>query len=332
MLTEPNNIVALPAIIQPSAEQRDWDDAKAAFAKIGELDRQRSDAIAEAGRRALQLKERTPTGWEKACKERLGVTPQWANTCIRIFQGTTSREELSQREKASREKATELRNSTALSDPEQEDDAPGEDKGAIYPPAYKPPTSVPSEIKGGIMEHLAKLGPNPTLQVYGELLIAYDFFNRELFDGKLPPVIITLRSSKSHYGHYAKGQFHSGDGQKIDEIVLSARYFSHRSEHTMSTLVHEMVHHWQEHFGTTGSGGYHHNREWADKMKEVGLQPSDTFAPGGKETGHLVGDYIVEGGRFAVALKKLENEVGLTALTWWDKDQEPEDGKVEMAA
>src|SRR5262249_14822765 len=62
----------------------------------------------------------------------------------------------------------------------------------------------------------------------------------------------------------------------------------------LSTLVHEMVHVWQYCFGKPTRGRYH-NREWAAKMKSIGLQPSNTGKPGGKETGQHMTHYIVEG-------------------------------------
>jgi hypothetical protein len=41
-------------------------------------------------------------------------------------------------------------------------------------------------------------------------------------------------------------------------------------------------------------------------MKEIGLQPSTTGEPGGKETGQSVTHYITPGGPYAVAYAKLE--------------------------
>jgi hypothetical protein len=43
--------------------------------------------------------------------------------------------------------------------------------------------------------------------------------------------------------------------------------------------------------------GYH-NKEWAQLMCTIGLMPSDTGAPGGKQTGQRVSHYIIEGGPF----------------------------------
>ena len=68
----------------------------------------------------------------------------------------------------------------------------------------------------------------------------------------------------------------------------------------LQTLGHEMAHHWQFTFGKPSRSGYH-NKEWAAKMIEIGLIPSDTGAPGGKTTGEKVSHYIAEAGPFALA-------------------------------
>jgi hypothetical protein len=65
-----------------------------------------------------------------------------------------------------------------------------------------------------------------------------------------------------------------------------------------------MVHVWQAVFGKPSKGGYH-NRQWAEQMKAIGLQPSATGVPGGKETGPQVSHYILADGRFARAYSAL---------------------------
>lgn len=75
----------------------------------------------------------------------------------------------------------------------------------------------------------------------------------------------------------------------------------------MQTLVHEMAHQWQCHFGKCSRGGYH-NRQWASKMENIGLMPSDTGGPGGKRTGPSMSDYPIEGGRFEQEWKKLRKK------------------------
>lgn len=71
----------------------------------------------------------------------------------------------------------------------------------------------------------------------------------------------------------------------------------------LSTLVHEMVHLWQQHFGKPGRRGYH-NRQWARQMMWVGLRLISLDNPG-KMTGQRVTDEIISGGRFDVAADRL---------------------------
>jgi hypothetical protein len=75
-------------------------------------------------------------------------------------------------------------------------------------------------------------------------------------------------------------------------------------EQITSTLVDEMTHLWQHHCSTPPSRGYH-NKEWANKMKEVGLQPSSTGMVGGKETGQSMSHYIIPRGPYATSFAKL---------------------------
>ncbi len=52
-----------------------------------------------------------------------------------------------------------------------------------------------------------------------------------------------------------------------DEIAMNPSYFGVVPLlEILQTLVHEMAHAWQFHFGEPGRRGYH-NKEWADKWK-----------------------------------------------------------------
>jgi predicted SprT family Zn-dependent metalloprotease len=150
------------------------------------------------------------------------------------------------------------------------------------------------------------LQANPTRKTYKTLDDAYRFFNKRLFGGKLPPCLITMQRKASAYGYFAGGRFGTADGKEVtDEIALNPSHFRSRSiEQSLSTLVHEMAHLQQHHFGKPGRTSYH-NKEWAQMMRAAGLIPSDTGAPGGREVGQKVSHYIEEGGRFAQACAEL---------------------------
>jgi predicted SprT family Zn-dependent metalloprotease len=135
---------------------------------------------------------------------------------------------------------------------------------------------------------------------------AYDYFNRELFEGGLPSLLITLRARARSRGYFSPGRFTSrNEDATVHEVALNPDTFSERTdEDILSTLVHEQVHAWQETFGKPSRGRYH-NKEWAHKMAQLGLGPSDTGQPGGKRTGQRVSHYIIEGGPFSAAYRKL---------------------------
>jgi hypothetical protein len=155
---------------------------------------------------------------------------------------------------------------------------------------------------------------NPTIRTYKTLDDAYRFFNERLFGGKLPGCLITMQRSAKAYGYFAGGRFGSVDGKEVtDEIALNPSHFRSRTtEESLSTLVHEMAHLQQHHFGKPGRTSYH-NKEWARMMRTVGLIPSDTGAPGGREVGQRVSHYIEAGGVFSIACAELVSS-GFDAL------------------
>jgi hypothetical protein len=141
---------------------------------------------------------------------------------------------------------------------------------------------------------------------YSGLQEAYDHFNAALFEGALIDVFITYQRHAHSKGYFAPDRF-SGRAVALGrhELALNPDAFVGRSDELIaSTLVHEMVHCWQQQHGKPSSRGYH-NREWAAKMKAVGLQPSNTGAAGGRETGQQMTHYVIPDGPFTKAFAKL---------------------------
>lgn len=136
---------------------------------------------------------------------------------------------------------------------------------------------------------------------------AYEWFNARLFGGVLPPCLITLQRKAKSYGYFANDRFGHRRYQEAstDELALNPDTFVGRSDkEIVSTLVHEMCHCWQQHCGKPSRTGYH-NQQWAAKMVEVGLMPSDTGAPDGKQTGQHMTHYIIKDGVFDRAADEL---------------------------
>lgn len=138
-------------------------------------------------------------------------------------------------------------------------------------------------------------------QVYADLHTAFDIFNAELFNNSLPAVLFTLTRKKNTLGYFWADRFKVSEQSK-HEIAINPSYFIESTpDDTAFTLLHEMVHLWQQVHGTPSRSGYH-NRQWAAKMKEVGLQPTASDGSGA-ETGQKMTHYPIEGGRAVEVLK-----------------------------
>lgn len=161
----------------------------------------------------------------------------------------------------------------------------------------------------------------PTGATYAALQSAYDTFNTELFAGRLPACLITLQRQRGAYGYFSPERFHGAKGAVTDEIALNPQHIARGTKPTLGTLAHEMCHLWQAHHGTPGRRGYH-NAEWARQMKAIGLIPTSTGAPGGKETGEKVTHMIARGGPFERVCDRLI-KAGLV-LVWHDPHGEAE--------
>ena len=169
-----------------------------------------------------------------------------------------------------------------------------------------------------------------TKEQYDAFQKAYDFFNKELFGGSLPSVLVTLQRHAKAYGFFSPERFIGRDDKEaVHELALNPDHFGRTDERILSTLVHEMVHAWQQTHGTPPRKSYH-DRQWAAKMKEVGLYPSATGEPGGKETGQKVTHYIIEGGAFASAVARLK-AAGF-ALRWQSRAADDQERQKKAAS
>jgi hypothetical protein len=158
--------------------------------------------------------------------------------------------------------------------------------------------------------------PTPTAQTYTVLEAAFAHFNRDLFNGVLPACLIVLNREAGTLGHFNPHKFvEIGGDARVDEIALNPAHFRvDTPKDVLSTLVHEMAHSWQWHFGKRTRGGYH-NEQWAARMRSIGLQPYSINDPD-KETGYAVAHRIVDDGLFDRSFKVVE-ATGQT-LRWGD--------------
>lgn len=137
----------------------------------------------------------------------------------------------------------------------------------------------------------------------------YKFYNEAIFDGTLAECIVNMSRHGGAYGFFAAERWRSNQGDKrvVHEISINPDYMNRTNKEWHSTLVHEMCHLWQQDNGNPSRNGYH-NKEWAKKMVEVGLMPSDTGAVGGKMTGQSLTHYVIEGGLFDRVFDTLKSD------------------------
>lgn len=160
---------------------------------------------------------------------------------------------------------------------------------------------------------------NPTKALYRLLDAAYAHFNQQLFGGRLPACMLTLQRYRNTMGYFSAERWVNDDGDLAHEIALNPAYFAqHRVIEVLQTLVHEQCHLWQHLYGYRKSRTSYHNREWAEKMHEIGLMPSSTGEVGGAQTGQTMSDYPIADGRFLSACIALVKDG--YALGWVDTE------------
>ena len=152
------------------------------------------------------------------------------------------------------------------------------------------------------------MNQTPTTSVAQDFQQAFDYFNEHMFGGELPPCMILLQRKAKAYGYFWAKRWGESEGTPgTDEISINPSHMYRPDKETISTLVHEQAHCWQEHFGEPSRKGYH-NKEWANKMEEIGLMPSSTGTEGGKRTGQKVSHYIITGGLYEQLWTVLEEQ------------------------
>jgi predicted SprT family Zn-dependent metalloprotease len=170
----------------------------------------------------------------------------------------------------------------------------------------KMPMIDPPSIAPGPPAH-----PSPTGEQFAAYQALVQYFNEQLFEGALPPVLLNF----SRKGRRTRGFFAANRWEKAaattHEISLNPQLLKERSpRETAATLVHELCHLWQFVFGSPSRASYH-NREWAEKMETIGLMPSDTGEVGGKRTGQRMTHYVLPGGAFEQAYQAMPREYRL---------------------
>ena len=161
---------------------------------------------------------------------------------------------------------------------------------------------------------------------FSSLQAIFDYYNKRLFNSQLYGCMLNFSRKNKSYGFFAAERWEGDKNQQIHEISLNPEFTKNRKPiEWISTIAHEMVHLWQQDFGKPSRTGYH-NKEWAEKMKAIGLQPYCT-SDISKEVGQNVSHTIIENGKFAQAFEKMPEEIILPFLCIQEKEKEKKKSK-----
>ena len=109
----------------------------------------------------------------------------------------------------------------------------------------------------------------------GYLNKIFDLLNDRYFESALSRPVLTIQSTPKAYGHYTLFDAWSVDGEKgMREINIGAGTLSRPIENVVATLLHEMVHYWNDQQGVkdTSRGGTYHNKSFKEAAESRDLQ------------------------------------------------------------
>lgn len=183
----------------------------------------------------------------------------------------------------------------------------GKEDGAARKPskARKVPAGKKSNVHPKTAKKVAKTEAI-TPVISAQLQQAFDFFNKELWDGALPQVVLLFARKPRSYGYFWAERWGKGENADVHEIALNPDHMRKaKAKAALSTVAHEMAHLWQFVFGEKCPKRPYHNKEFANEMERIGLMTSSTGEPGGKRTGQSMTHYVIDGGPFDKAADKL---------------------------
>jgi hypothetical protein len=140
------------------------------------------------------------------------------------------------------------------------------------------------------------------------LQAAISFLNDYFFDPTLPDIFLTTHKKARSKGHFAAHVYAGRHGREVPEYEINInldQVVGESDADAVSTLLHELCHLWRHLNGPQQKRPYH-DKLWSAKMNSVGLVPSSTGKPGGRETGAKMSHYILPGGVFEQAFAELQ--------------------------
>lgn len=144
------------------------------------------------------------------------------------------------------------------------------------------PATPVERINDNLREHVQRLDEWHHKELAEQLYVWADRFNRD-FDLKIETPAIQIQSIRSAYGTFRRNR--NGFGLQ-HEITLNTKHLDRPLADILRTLLHELVHEWQQIHGKPSSSNYH-NKEFRQEARSFGL----VVGPWGHNLGVVPGPF-----------------------------------------
>lgn len=141
---------------------------------------------------------------------------------------------------------------------------------------------------------------NPTREHYGEVVALLEWLNRSFYRGELALPMVTFRTALKCFGAYVPRKWNHSSGPTRPEFRLNPVLFKDAAFETKCMELLRLLEHLRQ--GKDSRTNYH-DRDYANGMKEHGLQTHRDDAPH-KETGERITLSVIPGGKFEKLVAK----------------------------
>lgn len=166
-----------------------------------------------------------------------------------------------------------------------------------------------AEEVDGIVEPIEET--KTSLELYTKVQTVIDELDKVFFSGKgkqkIPQVVFAInnRCKRCCLAYVqADALYDKNTDKKLQYMAINPDYLNRSIGEVVSTICHELCHVYEHAYIHIPRGGYH-DKQWADLMKDCGLEPK--YFNKGKTT---VSHTIIKGGEFEAFMKKFVEEHG----------------------
>jgi hypothetical protein len=163
---------------------------------------------------------------------------------------------------------------------------------------------------------------NPTREHYGEVVALLEWLNRSFYKAELALPMVTFRTALKTFGVYVPRKWDHRSGAMRPEFRLNPVLFKEAAFETKCLELLRLMEHLRQ---AKASRTNYHDRDYADGMKEHGLQTHRDDAPH-KKTGERITLSVIPGGKFEKLVAKKGESFAFSWAVRGEKKPEP-DGK-----